>query len=78
MGSPAFALEAREARTWAGAVVFLFGGIVIDQSMLRAGLKTLIGYQETDEDRWLGKEDFEDFGAVDGEDDGRQGRGGAT
>ena len=58
MVSPALVFVAREGRDEAGAAVFLLGGISIDQIVPEAGLKTLVGYREMDEDREPDKEEF--------------------
>jgi hypothetical protein len=58
MVSPALVLVAREGRDEAGAAVFLLGGISNDQIVPEAGLKTLVGYREMDEDREPVKEEF--------------------
>jgi hypothetical protein len=51
MVSPALVFVAREGRIEAGAAVFLLGGISSDQIVPEAGMKTLVGYREMDEDR---------------------------
>ena len=51
MVSLALVFVARDGRDEAGAEIFLLGGISNDQVIPEAGLKTLVGYREMDEDR---------------------------